>query len=381
MKKVLAFLIASVLLIATFAIPTAAVDISPVTKYEDAKSGDLLYTVNFNGDDVFKPTTRQDLLSAENKPLNPTIMTYTPSEDGKSLHIKGIDGSANQENFWGGVIEGLDVNTSTVYAMVYQVKNDTPSGDSSLGFGGWIIDPETNKFYNNYSNANACGAQGKADNIQKSALSYGGQKLKAGYMYFGASETPYAVTEDGFMTFMVIYDGRDWTMKSYVLTENMGNGGMAEDWTLLQEGEMSNAGVEPNEKFGFFNYAFYAAIDAVVRDVKIYKGAPYSVPEIDNTTTAAPETSAVPETTPAPETSATPETTPAPETSAVPETTPSTPTTNAPTEAPNTTAKPDTTTAPSTNENKGGGCGGFTVAASFLAIVCAAGAAIVIKKK
>ena len=47
MKKVLAFLIASVLLIAAFAIPTAAVDISPVTKYEDAKSGDLLYPCIF----------------------------------------------------------------------------------------------------------------------------------------------------------------------------------------------------------------------------------------------------------------------------------------------------------------------------------------------
>ena len=96
-------------------------------------------------------------------------------------------------------------------------------------------------------------------------------------------------------------------------------------------------------------------------------------------TTPAPETSAVPETTPAPETSAVPETTPAPETTEAPTT--DAPTTNAPTEAPNTTAKPDTTTAPSANENKGGGCGGFTVAASFLAIVCAAGAAIVIKKK
>ncbi|MBQ8388340.1 MAG: hypothetical protein IJX46_05405, partial [Clostridia bacterium] len=302
MKKVLAFLIASVLLIAAFAIPTAAVDISPVTKYEDAKSGDLLYTVNFNGDDVFKPTTRQELKSAEDKDLNPTIMTYTPSEDGKSLHIKGNGGSTNQENFWGGVIEGLDANANTVYAMVYQVKNDTPSGDSSLGIGGWIIDPNTNKFYNNYSNANACGAQGKADNIQKSALSYGGQKVKS-YMYFGASETPYALTEDGFMTFMVIYDGRDWTMKAYVLTENMGDGGMAEDWTLIQEGDMDNAGIETTETFGFFNYAFYAAIDAVVRDVKIYKGAPYSVPEIDNATTAAPETSAVPETSATPETS------------------------------------------------------------------------------
>ena len=88
-----------------------------------------------------------------------------------------------------------------------------------------------------------------------------------------------------------------------------------------------------------------------------------------------PETTPAPETTEAPETSATPETTPAPETTEAP-------TTNAPTEAPNTTtAKPDTTTAPSANETKGGGCGGFTVAASFLAIVCAAGAAIVIKKK
>jgi outer membrane biosynthesis protein TonB len=106
----------------------------------------------------------------------------------------------------------------------------------------------------------------------------------------------------------------------------------------------------------------------------------FEKPEIVVTLPEAPETSAVPETTPVPETSAVPETTPAPETTEAPTT--NAPTTNAPTEAPiTTTAKPDTTTAPTNNENKGGGCGGFTVAASFLAVICAAGAAIVIKKK
>ncbi|MBQ8388058.1 MAG: hypothetical protein IJX46_03955 [Clostridia bacterium] len=91
-----------------------------------------------------------------------------------------------------------------------------------------------------------------------------------------------------------------------------------------------------------------------------------------------------PATTPAPETSAAPETTPAPETSAAPETTPAPGTTEAPT-----TDKPTTpagTTAPVVEDDEPAeegcaGCGGFSIAASFLALVCAAGAAIVIKKK
>ena len=39
------------------------------------------------------------------------------------------------------------------------------------------------------------------------------------------------------------------------------------------------------------------------------------------------------------------------------------------------------TDAPSDDGNPGGGCGGFTVASSLIALICAAGAAIVIKRK
>ena len=106
----------------------------------------------------------------------------------------------------------------------------------------------------------------------------------------------------------------------------------------------------------------------------------FEMPGVVVTMPEAPETSAVPETTPVPETSAVPETTPAPETTEAPTTdpVPTGPITTVPTTAPATDAP--TTDAP-TSENKGGGCGGFTVAASFLAVICAAGAAIVIKKK
>ena len=382
MKKLISILLAGLLLIGVLVIPAAAADDEAAAiSYADAEYGSLLYTVDFRGDDVFKPVDRQGMKSAQDKDLNPTIMSYTPSEDGKTLTIKGNGGDQNQENFWGGAIAGLEANGSTVYSMVYQIKNNCNSGDSSVGIGGWSINDTTNKFYNNYSNHNT------GDTVnQKTALSYGGQKSTS-YKFINQNEetrVDYALTDDGFMTMMVVYDGTDYSFKSYVLASFMGSGNMEEDWIPLQTYDMGEAVIWGNDVFGFYTYAFYAQIETVVRDVKVYKGTPYASPEDEPTipVVTVPETEPVTEPTTEPVTEPTtePTTEPVTEPTTEPVTEPTTEPVTEPTTEPAVTT-PATTEPANTDKPAGGGCGGFTAVATFIALICGAGAAIVIKKK
>ena len=76
MKKLLVTLIALMLVIGTtFAV--SATTASPVKSYDSAAMGDLLYTVNFNGDSAFQPARLGD-----NDNMN-----YTVSPDGSTLTI------------------------------------------------------------------------------------------------------------------------------------------------------------------------------------------------------------------------------------------------------------------------------------------------------
>ena len=95
-----------------------------------------------------------------------------------------------------------------------------------------------------------------------------------------------------------------------------------------------------------------------------------------------PETTETPETEPAPETDPidTPAATEPTDTPAATDPAEDTPAATTPTDTPAVTT-PAVTEPANTDKPAGGGCGGFTAVATFIALICGAGAAIVIKKK
>ena len=76
MKKLIITLLALAVL---FSLAVPAMAASPVKDYASAKDGDLLYTVNFKGDEAFTPATVTGF----------KYFDITPSADGSSIEFKG----------------------------------------------------------------------------------------------------------------------------------------------------------------------------------------------------------------------------------------------------------------------------------------------------
>ena len=67
MKKLIVTLMALAVL---FSLAVPAMTASPVKDYATANDGDLLYTVNFNGDEAFAPSTVTGFKYFDNNPSN-----------------------------------------------------------------------------------------------------------------------------------------------------------------------------------------------------------------------------------------------------------------------------------------------------------------------
>ena len=229
--------------------------------YAEAADGDLLYTVDFHGDDLFSPVPSDFAVD---------YTTYTPTEDGSGIHVTGNEGFDEEWSFWGSPIAGLNADKTTCYTMTYKVRINGESGkNNSIGIGGlaWNLDaPETYqwRFIENYGNYNSVFPE--EDTPNRTALSVSAHKYGD---YVNGIENA-DEDRDGYLTCRLDFNGPENTVKAYCMADG--------EWTLLEEQQMG----EPKEDYAgayseykavsLYLYTYYEVVDADVKDVKWYKG-------------------------------------------------------------------------------------------------------------
>ena len=238
-----------------------------------AADGDVLYSVNFKGDDAFAPAE----LAASNG-----NMDYIVSDDGKALTIKGKEGGTNKTvNLWGAEIAGLPATLTDVYTLRYKVKAEgTPASaddakNNSIGVGGWATDltAERPQFYNNYGNHNT--AFGDDVSMRRTAISHGDTKYNSNYVKWDTLTAAFAEDLDGFVDMLLVFNGPEGKISSYVLDANGA-------WMFIEEqAQLTTAG-----NMGFFVYSYYLAVNSTVKDAKIIKGdfTKYIPPAVEEAT-------------------------------------------------------------------------------------------------
>ena len=106
MKKILSAILALTMILALVA--AMGISASAADLYESAKDGDVLYEVNFKGDDVFTPTAFRVV---EDGALDVKV-----SDDGSSFTATYLVPTAAQA-FWGGQIKGLTYGPNKTYTI------------------------------------------------------------------------------------------------------------------------------------------------------------------------------------------------------------------------------------------------------------------------
>ena len=269
MKKLIAALLA-IAIVCSFAVPVMADEpTSPVKDYATANNGDLLYTVDFSGKDgVMQFDNLGDSEATK-------YFSYTPSDDGKSLSVQGKVGTGKEKGtFWGGLIPSLKADMTTVYTLTYKVKMNGEAGkNNSIGVGSYFVSCEANtgmRSYNLYGNYSTVGAGGDTS-MRRSSLSINSTK-QADYVMWSTLPA-YEVDADGFVTTMLVYDGTSLTLSAYIRAEGAGDGSKDTDWVKVEDLTY----VPGDDCMGFLLYAYYIeSVDAVVKDVNIYKGKIYT---------------------------------------------------------------------------------------------------------
>ena len=288
-------------------------------KYDDAKPGDLLYTVNFNGD--------AEITLGSTGANDMGHMNYTVVENGAGVHITPKTGipADKMTNLWGGLIKNLEATDQTIYSMVYKAKaNGTYAKNNSVGVGGWSISEagfgKTTGVYNVYANHNTQDANGPSAD-QRTALSDGilkfGEKIdydpdgKNGYKF--TKDLPaYDVDDDGYVTALVVFNGKTGKFANYMLKDGATDLKAEASWIKFDERSMYSAlnGTDKNYMC-FWTYTYYNTIDTVIKDVQYYKDALWAdpnavvvTPPASNNTTTAPTTTAPTTTKPATTTAA-----------------------------------------------------------------------------
>ena len=298
MKKLIVSLLALVVLL-TLAVPTLAA--SPVKDYATAADGDLLYTLNFNGDDAFTPATVTGF----------KYFDITPSADGSAIEFKGNawydadhpDGNykagdgKNQGSIWGGKIAGLEADATTKYTMTYQIWiNETDGGANTyggkncyIGIGG-MHEGTSKKWINFTSNYFTATADNRAFSLRRNSGTLKVDDVACAGV-FDAALTPVKDNE-GYYTVRMTFDGPTATVTAYILTS--GTGANDADWTKVIDAPYN---IEDNSTMAFAAYAQIASTHAKIKNVKYFKGLVTGVaaPSTPDTPTT-PDTPSNPET-------------------------------------------------------------------------------------
>ena len=134
-------------------------------------------------------------------------------------------------------------------------------------------------FYSNYNTTD----QNGSTSMRRGVLQAGSAKINdSPYTYYDNLSKKVNVDQDGYLTCMVVFDGKNAALSAYVLAEGATDHNNAESWLLVATQVM----VPTDGCMGFGLYTYYPKnIDATIKNVNIYKGMLTSNPLADEEAT------------------------------------------------------------------------------------------------
>ena len=254
MKRIFSALLSLIMilsLVAAMGITASAADL-----YDSAKDGDVLYTVNFKGDDVFAPT--QFRVVAEN------ALEVAVSDDGSSFTANYVS-TTKGHAFWGGQIKGLTYGPDKIYTITMKmaIASYDDNGTRKSNNAGVFVNFPTNtdaEYVKETGYKTLIGYYGAPD-VQHSLSHAAGTKVMGKY----ASNYDYSkfnlatLDAEGFVDIAFVIDGK--TMTVYI------NNVYYDEVDSFTTDFYKNG-----SNLGFSTYLYNTNASITVKDAKVYKG-------------------------------------------------------------------------------------------------------------
>ncbi|MBR4062767.1 MAG: hypothetical protein IKK01_06850 [Clostridia bacterium] len=254
MKRIFSALLSLVMilsLVAAMGITASAADL-----YDSAKDGDVLYTVNFKGDDAFAPT--QFRVVAEN------ALEVAVSDDGSSFTANYVS-TTKGHAFWGGQIKGLTYGPDKTYTITMKmaIASYDDNGTRKSNNAGVFVNFPTNtdaEYVKETGYKTLIGYYGAPD-VQHSLSHAAGTKVMGKY----ASNYDYSkfnlatLDAEGFVDIAFVIDGK--TMTVYI------NNVYYDEVDSFTTDFYKNG-----SNLGFSTYLYNTNASITVKDAKVYKG-------------------------------------------------------------------------------------------------------------
>ncbi|MBQ2242156.1 MAG: hypothetical protein II319_08465 [Clostridia bacterium] len=225
-----------------------------------AKDGDLLYTVNFKGDDKFAPAKFACLKGED-------VITAVPSDDGSSVTATySADADAGRA-FWGGAIKGLTYGEGKQYTITMKMAIAYTETDGKLSSGNAgvfinMLNTTDSQYIMDQGYKALVGYYG-CPNIRHT-MSYGaGGKSIGAFLSKDAyiTDAKYLLSHDadGFYDMTFAVDGKN--VKVYI------NNVYLDEYDAFNDGLLEKA-----ENVGFVIYLYNKSASITVKDAKVYEG-------------------------------------------------------------------------------------------------------------
>ena len=258
MKRILSALLVLSMIVAMVA--AMGITVGAADLYESAKDGDVLYSVNFKGDDTYAPSIFYSAI--ENS------MEVAVSDDGSSMTATYKADAAKGRSFFGGAVKGLTYGADKQYTIAMKMAvgyTTSDTGSLASGNGGVYINMTNNTdaefFANGGYNYAFTGYYG-CPNIRHT-FSYGaGNKATSALQ---SSSAAYFTTNlatldaDGFVDLAFVVNGMN--VKIFI------NNVYIDECNVFTEGMLATAG-----NVGFTAYLYNEGSSITIKDAKIYKG-------------------------------------------------------------------------------------------------------------
>ena len=255
MKKILSAILTLSMILALVA--AMGISASAADLYDSAKDGDVLYTLNFKGDDVFAPTV---IRTVEADPIIVEV-----SEDGSSFTATYKADVAKAQAFWGGQIKGLTYGPEKTYtiSMKMAIASYDDNGTRKSNNAGVYVNYPTNTdpaYVTETGFKTFIGYYGAPD-VQHSLSHAAGNKITGKY----ASNYDYTKTNlatldaDGFVDLDIVISGK--TMTVYI-----------NNVYYDEVDSFTTDFFEHGSNLGFVTYLYNQNASITVKDAKVIKG-------------------------------------------------------------------------------------------------------------
>ena len=255
MKKILSAILALTMILALVA--AMGITASAADAYESAKDGDVLYEVNFKGDDVFAPTIFR---TAQEDPI-----TVEVSDDGSSFTAAYKADVAKGQAFWGGQIKGLTYGPEKTYTITMKmaIASYDDNGTRKSNNAGVFVNFPTNtdpEYVKETGFKTLIGYYGAPD-VQHSLSHAAGTKVMGKY----ASNYDYSkynlatLDAEGFVDIAFVIDGK--TMTVYI-----------NNVYYDEVDSFTTDFYKSGSNLGFSTYLYNPNAQITVKDAKVYKG-------------------------------------------------------------------------------------------------------------